>query len=95
MKKYGETIYGTSGSFIEPQDWGVVTAKGQSLYVHLLKPTGKNYLFISGFTKKVATAVSFPEKKKMKFKQQPEGLFIYLEGIDINTIDTVIELKLQ
>ena len=32
MKKYGETIYGTRGGFIEPHDWGVTTQKDNKLY---------------------------------------------------------------
>ncbi len=95
MAQYGETIYGTRGDIIEPQEWGVLTAKDQTVYVHLLKPTGKNYIFIPGITKKITGAQSFSGKQKLKYKQQQEGVFVYMEGVEINTIDTVIELKWQ
>ncbi len=94
MKQYGETIYGTRGNIIEPQDWGVVTGKGQSLYVHLLKPVGKEYIFIPGMKQKISSAILYAGKKKLKYKQLPEGVFVYLDEIEMNTVDTVIELKL-
>lgn len=42
-----------------------------------------NRLFIPQFTGKVNTAVLFNEKMPEKFKHQPEGLFIYLNAIQL------------
>lgn len=37
MSKYGESIYGTRGySQIAPRNWGAVTQKGDTIYVHVL-----------------------------------------------------------
>ena len=34
--KYGESIYGTRGGPLTPRPWGVTTAKGSKIYVHIL-----------------------------------------------------------
>ena len=33
--------------------------------------------------------------KKIKFKQQAEGAFLYMDGVQPDAIDTIIELQLQ
>lgn len=45
MKKYGETIYGTQGSDIAEQPWGVFTRKGNRLFAHLFKAEGNHISF--------------------------------------------------
>mgnify|MGYP003615970875 FL=1 len=34
-------------------------------------------------------------KKELKFKQQPEGTFVYLNGVKFDAIDTIIEIQIQ
>jgi len=92
MNKYGETIYGTRGNVIEPQDWGIVTSKNKTLYVHLLNTFDKQVVFLPGLTMKITNAVQFSTRKKINFKQQAEGVFIYTEGLQSDKHDTVIEL---
>jgi alpha-L-fucosidase len=36
LEKNGETIYGTRGGPITPRNWGVTTAKGDKIYLHVL-----------------------------------------------------------
>lgn len=93
MKVNGETIYETRGNIIAPQDWGVITGKSHKYYLHLLKQVDANYLFVPGVTNKILSAVSFSSKTKLKLKQVPEGVFVYLEGLTTNAIDTIIELS--
>lgn len=90
-----ETIYGTRGSVILPQEWGVVTRKNKSLFVHILKQPSGNYIFLPQLNEKIKEAFIFGQKQKVQFKQIPEGLFIYLENIVLNDIDTIVELKTQ
>ena len=92
MNKYGETIYGTRGNIIEPQDWGMVTSKNKTLYVHLLNASGNQVVFLPGLALKITDAIQFSTKKKINFKQQAEGVFIYTEGLQPDKYDTVIEL---
>lgn len=93
MKKSGETIYGTRGNVIAPQSWGVVTSKGNVLYAHLLEKINTSYVFIPGVKQKIAKASLFTGGASLKFKQQPEGIFVYLDNIHQDSIDTIIQLQ--
>ncbi len=93
LKKNGETIYGTQGNIIPPQDWGVITVKDKLIFAHVLDKPSTNYIFIPGVTQKINTVISYSDKKNLKFKQQPEGLFIYTDGLAWDDIDTIIQIQ--
>ena len=95
MQQYGNSIYGTRGNVVPAQEWGVVTAKNKSWFVHLLKKTGQAYIFIPSVKEKVMGAFLLKDKSAVKYKQQAEGLFIYLDGVQQDAIDTIIELTIQ
>ena len=96
MKQYGESIYGTRGNIIPAQEWGMITQKNKTLYIHILKMSAvKNYIFIPGVKDKISEAALFRNGLKLKFKQQEEGTFIYLDGIVQEDIDTVIRVHLK
>jgi len=70
--------------------------KNKSVYVHILnKPEQEGYIFIPGVKEKIAKAFLFDGKKELKIKQVPEGSFIYLDGVTLNDIDTIIQLELK
>jgi alpha-L-fucosidase len=89
----GFSIYGTRGGPVPPQEWGVSTQKSGVVYLHLLKMPSSKILFVPGYQTKINTIEQVNSKKQLKFKQQPEGTFVYLEGIEPNEIDTILELK--
>jgi alpha-L-fucosidase len=93
MKKYGETIYDTRGNVVAAQPWGVVTQKGNVLYAHILNGLNEQYLFIPGVKQKISKANLFGNSAELKFKQQSEGLFVYLSNIALDNIDTIIQLQ--
>jgi alpha-L-fucosidase len=93
MRKYGETIYDTRGNVIAPQQWGVVTQKGDILYAHILNGLKEQYVFIPDVKQKISKANLFGNTAELKFKQQPEGVFVYLPGVSLNSIDTIIQLQ--
>jgi alpha-L-fucosidase len=96
MQQNGESVYGTRGNIIKPQQWGTMTMKNKSVYVHILnKPEQEGYIFIPGVKEKIAKAFLFDGKKELKIKQVPEGSFIYLDGVTLNDIDTIIQLELK
>ena len=96
MQQNGESVYGTRGNIIKPQQWGTMTMKNKSVYVHILnKPEQEGYIFIPGVKEKIAKAFLFDGKKELKIKQVPEGSFIYLDGVMLNDIDTIIQLELK
>jgi len=95
MKQYGNSVYGTRGNIIAPQDWGVVTANEKSFFVHVLNPNNEPFIFLPEFNKKIAAAKLFGTQQSLQFKQQAEGLFIYTEPINPAVYDTIIELTMQ
>ena len=96
MDANGESIYGTRGNIIAPQQWGVLTGKDKSIYAHV---TNNNIpatqLFIPFLKDKIISAIVLKDKTKLQFKQQAEGVFVYLNGVQLDPIDTIIKLTLQ
>jgi alpha-L-fucosidase len=93
--KHGESIYGTRGKVIPPQEWGMITQKGKVLYVHILNQTGRAYIFIPGLNLKVIAANSFDGNLKIKFKQVEEGVFVYTNEIPNDPFDQIVKLTIR
>ena len=73
----------------------MVTSKGKTIYVHILKNVSGDYIFLPGLTASVRSANLFNNGNKVRFKQQPEGVFVYLDNIALDDIDTIIRLEMQ
>ena len=94
MDANAASIRGTRGNVVAAQDWGVLTQKNKIIYVHLLnKKDANNYIFIPQLSEKINTASIFNSKVPVKFKQVAEGVFVYLDGIALNEIDTIIQFN--
>uniref|UniRef100_UPI004048A253 alpha-L-fucosidase n=1 Tax=Mariniflexile sp. TaxID=1979402 RepID=UPI004048A253 len=93
--KYGESIYGTRGNVIKTQDWGTITKKDNTLYVHILNVPQEPYLFIPELKEKISSVTSFDGKSKIKFKQMKEGTFIYLDNKNVDNVDEILKLKIN
>ena len=92
--QYGETIYGTRGGLIPPQEWGVSTQKDGNHYLHILDAKDDT-LFIPQFPGSLKSAKFYDSGKSVKFKQIEEGLFLYLKEEDLQPIDTIIEMEMR
>ncbi len=92
LQKNGESIYGTRGSLIAPQQWGVVTANGNTLYAHMLTAPAQDYILIPTLTKKVTKVIVMGNGNSLKFKQQAEGVFVYTKGLETDPYDTIVKL---
>ncbi len=96
MQQYGESIYGTRGNIAPVQEWGLLTAKNKTIFAHILKTEkGQPYIFIPELKQKILTATLLKDKSNIRFKQQPEGTFIYLKDVAMDETDTVIQLNIQ
>lgn len=95
MKVNGESIYGTRGSAVAPQEWGVVTAKEKRLFAHILNKPSQAFVFIPGVSQAVESVFLLGKTVPLKFKQQAEGIFIYLSDVTLSEVDTVIQLTLK
>jgi alpha-L-fucosidase len=94
LQQYGSTVYGTRGGVTIPKSWGGFTQKGKSLYMHILQKQEGDYIFIPELKQKIKRATTLDGKTVIKYKQQPEGTFIFLNGISWDNIDTILELQL-
>ncbi|MDA9554614.1 alpha-L-fucosidase [Pelobium sp.] len=94
MTKYGASIYETRGNVIPAQDWGVVTVKGKTMYVHLLDAS-KSSLVINDFKEKIKDCILIGTNQKVAFKNAKEQLTLNLEGIQKDNIDTIIQITLK
>lgn len=95
MKQNAASIQGTRGNIIPTQEWGVVTAKEKSVFLHVLKQIDADYIFVP-FTKgKIKLANLYATKSTIKFKQVEEGVFVYLKNVQQDPIDTIIQLDLE
>ncbi|MDO6435189.1 alpha-L-fucosidase [Flavitalea sp. BT771] len=96
LQQNGQTIYGTTGNLVAPQQWGVVTGKGKTLYAHIIKPSGAGAsIFIPLTAQKVSAVAAYAGKGKLKFKQDGTGVTVYLEGVTMDDIDTIVQLELK
>ncbi len=92
MQKNGETIYGTRGNLIPAQDWGVVTNKGKNIYAHIINTPHNDFIFLPGLKEKIIKANNFDDGATLKFKQVPEGVFVYLNSVKLNSVDNILKL---
>jgi alpha-L-fucosidase len=96
MEQNSPTIYGTRGNIVPAKSWGVLTIKGKTIFMHVLdSPEQPAFIFIAELKQPIAKAFLFNGKKEVKFKQLPEGTFIYLDGVVLNDVDTIIQLELK
>ncbi len=94
MGKYGNSIYGTRGNIIPAQEWGVVTVKDKTMYVHLLDAT-KSSLIIEGIVGKIKSCVLMGTTNKVKFNQSESQTTIYIAVDQKDAIDTIVEITLK
>lgn len=93
MDKYGASIYGTRGGPMAAQPWGVMTSNANTCYLHVFDSPSLPYLFIPAFKQKIKAIHQMSTGKSVRFKQQPEGVFVYWEGVSPDDIDTILEVK--
>jgi len=91
---YGETIKGTRGGPLSAREWGVMTQKGNKMYVHILNWHDET-LTLPKLGKKVVSAKLFIDKTPVKFLENDFGLSIKVPKDKMNDIDTVIELEVK
>lgn len=95
MKVYGASIYGTRGNLIDVQEWGGVTAKEKTLYAHVINKLKQPAITLPKLQQKVVSAALMNGGTKLKFKQTADQTTVYLDGVTMDDIDTIIELKIK
>jgi alpha-L-fucosidase len=92
LRQYGESIYGTRGNVMPPQDWGVVTSKDKKVYVHILKDSTRP-IIITGIDKKIKSCKLMGKDQDIKYKQDKNGVTINLDRTPLDKVDTIIEIE--
>jgi alpha-L-fucosidase len=94
LEKSGETIYGSRGGPIEPQNWGVTTRKGNKVYVHVLKAEAGGQLTLPGGSLlDVKSAKLFKDGTPVTYMVGDFSSFLQLPR-NLDPIDTIIVLEL-
>lgn len=94
LKLNGETIYGTKGGPLSARDWGVMTQKGNTCYVHILNWQDET-LILPSLGKKVVSAKMFSDKSAIKFVDNEFGVTLKIPKAKLNEIDTIVELEIK
>ncbi|MGN6296813.1 MAG: alpha-L-fucosidase [Ginsengibacter sp.] len=92
MDKFGESIYGTRGNIMPPQDWGVVTSKENKIFVHVLKDSIQPVV-IKGIKNKIKNCRLMGSGASVKYDQNKNEVTISLDGIALLQPDTIIEIE--
>ena len=61
--------------------------------MHIINKTVEPYILVSSLKKKITGAKVLNTGKTVLFKQQPEGVFIYLDNVAMDDIDTIVKLE--
>jgi alpha-L-fucosidase len=101
MDKYGESIYGTTGSPIGRLPWGRCTAKSGKLYLHIFDWPSNERLVVPNIKSNIKKAylLSDPRKRQLKFERKENGdIVIKLHTIALppkalDPSDTVLVLE--
>lgn len=93
MDEFGESIYGTRGNVMAPQDWGVATAKNNLIYIHILNKPKNLFITIEGIKGKVLNCRLMAKEQPLKCKQDNSTVTINLNGIVLDDVDTIIEIQ--
>jgi alpha-L-fucosidase len=90
LKKNGYSIYGTRGGYMKPQEWGAITEKGNTVYLHLFKTDGDRFFVKMPY--KVKTAKM--EGHLLRVQQLEDNYIgIELKDIPIDPVDAIIQLE--
>jgi alpha-L-fucosidase len=91
LNKYGETIYATREGPIAPRSWGVTTAKGQRIYVHILS-WQEPYLVLPPIAG-VRSATDFETHRKLELKPVDGALLLTVPPAKADTVDRIVVLE--
>ena len=89
LRKYGDSVYGTTAGDIQAQEWGVTTRKGNRLFIHIMNYNEKELTL--PLDCKVKKIQKFPDKKSIKYKKTEEGIKLFFDESPTG-IDFIVEI---
>ncbi|RPE09930.1 alpha-L-fucosidase [Chitinophaga lutea] len=95
MKVYGEAIYGTKGNPLQPQTWGRITRKGNTLYLSVFEWPANGQLAVTGLKNKVKSARLLNSREAVKSSAGADAVTFSLPARAPNAIASVIKVELE
>lgn len=93
LKKYGETIYGTTAGDIMTAEWGTTTRKDDKLYVHIIADKMPQFITLP-LKQKVKKAILFDSQNKIDMEKIKGGVVLHTANLKPDT-DCILELTLN
>ena len=93
MERYGGSIHGTRGGPIPPRPWGVTTARGDSVFVHVLDWEDPE-LALPPLPRAVRAASLLVTGTPVPFRQSAGGVTLTLPRRGDGEVDQVVVLRL-
>ncbi len=90
---YGESVTGTRAGPISPRPWGVTTAKGDRVFLHLLNWADR-ILTLPTLSRTVLKAYRLDDKAPAALKLLDQGIVLSLPGRQGDPVDEVYVLEL-
>ncbi len=90
LDEYGESVYGTRGGPLPPQDWGVSAQKGDQVYLHILEQ--RDNIYIENFPHEVSDIRLLNNNGEVTYEQSGNSLDISLSNTKSSAVDVIIEL---
>jgi alpha-L-fucosidase len=96
LGKNGAAIYGSSASPFWPRkfQWGVCTAKGDTLYLHLFDQSATN-LELQGFSAAITDVKYLATGESLQFTNDKNNLHIDLTSVKPDSDDTVVAIHVR
>jgi alpha-L-fucosidase len=89
----GTAIYGTRGGPVAPADWGVTTQRGDTVFVHVLRWTGR-LLALPPLPHRVRAARLLRDNSGIAVFERPEGVVLTLPERPVDLVDEIVVLQL-
>lgn len=91
LQENGESIYGTRGGPIEPQEWGVSTHREDRIYVHILAPGRQTEFSLPGVSAKRAFLLK--GGKEVTLHQREAETVITVDSQDLDPVNTIVVVE--
>jgi len=94
MKENSESVIAVTPSKLPRQPWGVITQRGNILYLHVFERPQQGDLVVGGLTADVKSVSLLSGKKLGKYASKGDGLHISVNRIDPPEGDEVLVVEL-
>ncbi len=94
LKKYGESVYGTTGGPYKPTDWLTSTRKGNTIYINLLNFSKNEVELPFPFDSEIKSC-KILNGKKLDFERNGNKLHIRLPGNSPNELVSVLKIDVN